>query len=257
MIAATSIALLLAVRLTAQEGQGNSAKYYKYKLIDLGSLGGPSAFIANPFEKGLTDRGIAVGTKDTATPDPYDPNCFTDCFITHAFKWQDGRALDLGALPGPNSSIALWVNDRGVTVGLSENGLLDPLTAFPEIRAVIWQNGQTIDLGTLGGNASIAAAVNNWGQIVGAALNTTPDLYASDFSNFSNDYFPFPLATQSRAFLCCGGKLKDQLGAAGGGGLGYLRGRRPRLLVGTQPSLQSEPDRLQLFRSDRYGRSYR
>ena len=69
----------------------------------------------------------------------------------------------------------LWINDRGVVVGVSENGLIDPLTGFPEIDAVVWKDGQIIDLGTLGGYASAAIAVNNRGEVTGIALNTIPD----------------------------------------------------------------------------------
>jgi probable HAF family extracellular repeat protein len=40
-------------------------------------------------------------------------------------------------------------------------------------HAVLWRAGQIIDLGTLGGRVSSAAAVNNRGQIVGESLTST------------------------------------------------------------------------------------
>jgi uncharacterized membrane protein len=64
---------------------------------------------------------------------------------------------------------------RDVVAGACENGLIDPLANFPEIDAVVWKHGQILDLGTLGGNASAATAMNNRGQVTGNAYNTIPD----------------------------------------------------------------------------------
>ena len=69
-------------------------------------------------------------------------------------------------------------NERGQTVGGSENGLLDPLTGFPAFRGVLWQQGKIIDLGTFGGNNSLAVSINNRGQVVGGAQNAIPDSFA-------------------------------------------------------------------------------
>ena len=96
--------------------------------------------------------------------------------MAHAAEWHNGTLTDLGALPGVNSSFPFWINDLGDEVGISENGLIDPLTGSPEIVAVYWKYGKIIDLGTFGGNASYANAINNEGEIVGMALNTVPDV---------------------------------------------------------------------------------
>ena len=72
--------------------------------------------------------------------------------MNHAGIWQDGVLTDLGVLHERQQRQPTWINDRGVVVGASENGLIDPLANFPEIDAVVWKNGQIIDLGTLGGN---------------------------------------------------------------------------------------------------------
>ena len=35
---------------------------------------------------------------DTATADPFSPNCFWDCLVNHAGAWRDGVLTDLGEL---------------------------------------------------------------------------------------------------------------------------------------------------------------
>ena len=96
---------------------------------------------------------------------------------------------DLGALPGTNNSIPSEINRHGSIVGSSQNGLIDPLSGFPESRAVMWRDSEIIDLGTLGGNESGGTGINNRDQVVGIALNAVPDP------------FSFKSGTQTGAFL--------------------------------------------------------
>jgi probable HAF family extracellular repeat protein len=194
-------AVAIPARLSAQD-------HSRYTLIDLGTFGGPASYFSNGADGILNNRGTAVGWADTSTPDPDPTFCFNfDCFVSHAFQWQNGDLTDLGTLAPGWSSAATWINDTGQIGGLSENGMIDPLIGFPEFRAVLWQNGGITDLGTLkGGYESIANAVNSRGQVVGFATNTIPDPFS---------FFPFPGATQSRAFLWQKGTMQD-LGTLGG-----------------------------------------
>src|SRR2546425_145293 len=155
------------IRLSAQQTGGSP----RYKLIDLGTFGGPNS-AEDPEFPFINNRGMVVGFADTATPDPTNPGGF----LPHAFRWQHGVLTDLGTLPDGLGSFAIWSNNRGQVVGLSGNGLIDPLLGAPEGRGVLWQkNGSIIDLGTLGGNQSLAVAINQRGQVIGVAANTTPD----------------------------------------------------------------------------------
>jgi probable HAF family extracellular repeat protein len=189
-----------------------AAQHTRYKLIDLGTLGGPQSQLA--MGRTLNNRGTFAGCADTAIPDPNYPNFnpflppagVADPFIFHTFEFKDGRVTDMGALPGTNSSCESFVTDRGLIVGSSENGLIDPLTGLPEIEAVAWQNGQVTNLGTFGGNGSFAIGANNRGQVVGAAANTVPD----PFSVF------FGWGTQTRAFLWTQSQGLQDLGTLGG-----------------------------------------
>jgi probable HAF family extracellular repeat protein len=69
--------------------------------------------------------------------------------------------IDLGLLPAlVRYGFATGINNKSQVVGIST-------TDGPQ-HAFLWQDGEMIDLGTLGGS-SIATAINNKGQIVGAS----------------------------------------------------------------------------------------
>jgi probable HAF family extracellular repeat protein len=204
-------AILLAVCLApcalqaqAFDARHDNGRLRRYVLEDFGTLGGPDSFVGF-LSNVINDRGTVVGGSETATPDPYAPNCFQppNCLVFHAIQWQKGVLTDLGALPGLNSSFAVAVNERGWVVGQSQNGEIDPLLGIPATRAVLWKNGKIVDLGSFGGNQNLALDINNWGQITGFALNATPDP------------FSFAGGTQTRAFLWQNGVLRD-LGTLGG-----------------------------------------
>jgi probable HAF family extracellular repeat protein len=215
LVCITAIALFAAIAspagIAAQDNH-NSPKHHHYKLIDVGTFGGPSAYLCNDPSNGggacrvLDNRGTVVGAADTSIPDPNYPNSCLLCgpFIFHAFRWQDGSLADLGALPGVNSSFANWISPKGLVAGFSENGAIDPLLGVPEVDAVLWKDSEIVNLGTIeGGYESNAFAVNDRGQVAGAFLNTIPD----PFSFFG---------LQLRAFLWRNGVMED-LGTLGTG----------------------------------------
>jgi probable HAF family extracellular repeat protein len=207
IIAMTLFALAMSVQL---KGQEHRATHHKYRLVDVGTFGGPNSSFVLPSPGGrlLNNSGAAVGGADTPTPDPSCIGFNFDCYLSYGFKWQDGVANKLGALPGFNSSFAVWVNDNGLVAGLSENGI-DPLTGLPALEAILWgRDGSITDLGTLGGNESVASAVNNRGQVAGGALNTIPDPYTGTFL--------IPGATQVHAFRWTKSQGLQDLGTLGG-----------------------------------------
>jgi len=211
-------ALAIPVQLAAQERQ-DKKEVHHYKLIDIGTLGGPNSFFATLFSREINSHGVAVAEAETTIPDPYSPNCLQgpDCLVNHGIAWKNGVQIDLGALPdGNNSSFPFWVNDQGTAVGLSENGVIDPLTGNPEVIAVLWKDGKILDLGTLGGNASLANAINSQGQVAGIALNTIPDSEDNGLLAGGFPIFPFAVATQLRAVLWHDGVIQD-LGTLGTG----------------------------------------
>ena len=120
---------------------------------------------------------------------------------SHAFLYRDGRVVDLGTLPGDDTSVGFGLNDAGWVVGESDRLAAD--NSLSRYRAVLWRDGLATDLGTLGGGVATARAVNNRGQIVGTSCT------AGDRAVFSCGTYA--------AFLWQDGRMAD-LGSLGGGG---------------------------------------
>jgi probable HAF family extracellular repeat protein len=147
---------------------------HHYIFIDLGRLGGPNSYVygadysVTPGAHPLNKRGILVGQADTSVSDPNYPNLnpyvgqfAPNPYIQHAFRWRNGTLTDLGTLPGLNASSVSGVNMMGQSAGVSTTGSIDPLTGWPAAMAVLWKSdGQIVNLGTLGGNESVATAIN-------------------------------------------------------------------------------------------------
>ena len=201
-------ALAIAVQLAAQSYQVHGFPHYK--LIDLGTFGGPNSGLAtSPVYPVLNNQETVAGLADSSVS---SPNCNApfpivpgDCFQMYGFKWQHGALLKLVPLRGGSNSGAFYINDSGWIVGGSDDGQVDPLTQIPVQLAVLYPPwGGVISLGTLGGAFSYGNAVNDLGQVVGGALNETPDPYTSD-----PFVFGLPGATQLRAFLWENGRIRD------------------------------------------------
>ncbi len=164
----------------------------------------------------INHRGVVVGRDPEYNSAYISPGL---CLLSgakpedHAFKHVHGKTIDLGALEPAeeNCSDALGINNRGEIAGLSSSSVVDPLLGMNESRAVIWKDGELLDLGTFGGNDASASWMDDRGQVAGFALNDISDpfsLFGFFFNGSSN-------STQTRAFLWENGKMKD-LGTLGG-----------------------------------------
>lgn len=82
------------------------------------------------------------------------------------------RVTDLGALGGPLAN-AFAINNHGVIVGQADIAIGE----IQSTNAFVWQAGSMSDLGSLNtfGTGSAAVAINEFGEIVGAALAPDPD----------------------------------------------------------------------------------
>jgi probable HAF family extracellular repeat protein len=163
-------ALSMPVRLTAQEQsatQGQKPKSTRYIVTDLGTLEGGT--FSQPFS--INRYGLVSGSSSLPNGDQ------------HATLWLEELKVDIGApgLEGPNS-IAFGDNERFQAAGEAETSIPDPngedfcgfgthLTCLP----FLWQDGEMIQLPTLGGNNGVAMAISNRGEVAGFAENSTPD----------------------------------------------------------------------------------
>ena len=134
-------------------------------VTDLGSLGGTSWNTPTS----INEAGDVVGFSGT---DPAD----IDGNLTHAFlKRRNHTMQDLGVLPGDISSTATSINLFGQVVGYSND-------AAGHIRAVVWQNGVPVDLGSLApdfeGSLVLANDVNDFGVIAGRGLDASGAIVA-------------------------------------------------------------------------------
>jgi len=207
---------MLLPTLLAAQGSG-------YKLIDIGTFGGPASYVLPTGAVGSHNQlngsrmlvgggGTAIAT--TATSNPVVCGGFEGrlSLVNHAFEWQNGNLVDLGSLAGPDScSVAASINAAGVISGHSETGIVDPVTGFNEVHAVRWKNGAILDLGTLGGGVSFGSGINKNGQIAGFALNAISD----PVSIYDFQIFGLSNGTETRAFLWTNGIMQD-LGTLGG-----------------------------------------
>jgi len=211
--------LAIPGQTTAQEAQQKGKPHHhKYRLIDLGTFGGPQGFI-NPSGNGgptINNGGDAVANAQTAVslpPNSNGPLCLLGPNVNHALRRHNRQITDLGALSpsDQNCSDALGINDKGEIAGQSENSVIDPLLGVIEERGVVWKDGKIINLGTFGGNHSAAYSINNQGQVAGFALNAIPD----PLSIYGVFFFGSTNSTQTRGFLWQNGKKRD-LGTLGG-----------------------------------------
>ena len=158
-----ALAIPVRLRLAAQEQKPGPASY---TVIDLGTLGGTFSRAFSVNNKAWV-AGIATLPNDTTT---------------HAFLWRRGVMIDLRTLGGPNSGAFFPLNERGEITGVSDTSTPDPLgenfcsfgTPFICLP-FLWHHGAMTPLPTLGGNNGQANEVNNRGQVVGLAENTTSD----------------------------------------------------------------------------------
>jgi probable HAF family extracellular repeat protein len=149
-----------------QFGTGLECRAFLWRagqLIQLPTLGGNNGRAA-----GENNLGQIVGWTENNVE---DSTCVhpVQFLQFEAVIWGPGKdqIQQLPPLPGDSDTAAVAINDKGQAVGIS--GQCD--IAFGELSAehsVLWENGQAIQLPTLGGVAwNTPDAINNHGEVVG------------------------------------------------------------------------------------------
>jgi probable HAF family extracellular repeat protein len=133
---------------------------------DLGTLGGSFSLAY-----GIDDKGQISGFS-TLSGDQ----------VVHAFVIQGSRMIDMGTLGGPNSQAFSNLNNLGRVIASAEANESDPngedfcgFGTHDICLGMLWHEGASIPLETLGGNNSQATAINKVGQIAGIAETSEVD----------------------------------------------------------------------------------
>src|SRR3984893_8478057 len=129
LVAAAALLFAIANDLSAQDtAQAGRPKHHRHKFVDLGTFGGPDSII--PFiQRVLTRQGTVIGTAETDIPDPLAPPCASpNCKVQRGFELRKGVMTQLPVLSAYGESETHAVTLSGAVVGVSQNGLIDPVS---------------------------------------------------------------------------------------------------------------------------------
>lgn len=215
----------------------SSAPAQIYGVVDLGTVGG---FSSDAFS--VNSAGHVVGVSSNSSADfrgffrdtaltaiaplsgsqshAFDVNAANQVAVAsyslgdtvaHGLRWQNGAPTNLGNI-APRG-----INAAGEIAGSLST--LDPNFGWVD-HAAYWQNGNIIDLGTLGGHFSYAHAIADDGRIVGMSYNL-------------ND-------TNTRATIWLGG-IPHDLGTLGGSNSQAFDINNSRHVVGVAETSAGQP----------------
>ena len=138
LLAFALVAQAFVPTLVAQNELSSKGKPPHFRLVDLGTFGGPVSIVVGGTGNLNQRNTLVTSCADTSSLDPKYPNVNPwlgdDPYIQHGFWTRGGRLHELGVLPGGTSSCGAGINSSGTVAGFSTDGYLDPLTGYPEIH---------------------------------------------------------------------------------------------------------------------------
>lgn len=165
----------------------------------------------NGVASSANNLGQIAGWAETAVNDPTCVTPQVQQFEAVVWGPGSGQIQQLSPLGNDPDSAATAINDQGQVVGIS--GICqNAVGAFSAKHAVLWQDGQPIDLGNIGGHGwNTPTFINNHGQIVG-------------FANARGDLVNGQLAIKFHAFLWTKDRGMRDLGTLPGDALSEALG---------------------------------
>jgi probable HAF family extracellular repeat protein len=124
----------------------------------------------------INGPGEAAGMAENQTPDSTCPSSGSQKLQFKPVVWQNGSVQELRTYPGDPDGAAHAINDLGQAAGSSGVcAAFNPvwLNNLQSRHALLWDGGNTIDLGNLGGDGNgdgiFALNLNNHGQVIGSS----------------------------------------------------------------------------------------
>jgi uncharacterized membrane protein len=134
----TNLSLIAALAMPVQLGAQNA----RYKLIDLGTFGGPDSFVNGDPPSMINNRGAVAGAADTLTPCSYPGGFISRGLISPAFMWRDGVLTNVGLLPGGCFTLPNAINSNGMMAGSGDIGIMDETTGFRSSMLISGTSGK-------------------------------------------------------------------------------------------------------------------
>jgi probable HAF family extracellular repeat protein len=240
------------------------AQGQSYSVTDLGVLAGDQMSTA----QGLNDKGQAVGTSSNENGE-----------FGVATLFSGGQAVSLGTLAASDDTIAEAINESGQITGYSydtnseiSNTFLytggkmvdiSDASLFPggsdgtgindsgqvcgygwpanntNTHAFLYTSGTTIDLGTLGGDESVAEAIDSSGQVVGQSTAADGSTHGFLYANGKMQDLGIPAGDNASSAIAvsANGLILGELGVGSGTDVAiYSNGGWTDIGTGIQPT---------------------
>jgi probable HAF family extracellular repeat protein len=176
----------------------------------------------NSYAAGVNNRGQIVGWAENGV---IDPTCNNQPPVSQFLQFEAAiwgpeltEMTQLPPYPGDPDSAATAINDSGQIIGIS--GLCaNAVGGASAVHAVLWENGQIINLGNLGANVwNTPVSLNNHGQVVGFANNTANNSLAFLWTKESGKMRPLPFVGNDNSSVAYDINEKGQIVGISNGG---------------------------------------
>jgi probable HAF family extracellular repeat protein len=185
--ASLTVAFLVALAAASPRARAQSTTpTVTYTITDLGILPGGYQTVSQQLPDGQYSApsggsyGYAINASGDVTGYSY-----TQAKLTHAVIFRGGKVIDLGVVPGANSSVGYGINGYDQVTGSAGFSLSN--------HVFLYSAGKMGDLGTAPGyNSSFGAAINDSAQIAGGSGGSGLGGYSPAFLYNAGEFINLP-----------------------------------------------------------------